>query len=613
MAFLLRLKSRSASGREIVREARVEADRLTLGRHPECDLQLTDLAVALHHARVEKGSGHQLNVTAEAGLWIELNGRKVKAGRIDLASGGDIRIASHLLRIMPVPTGETDIPVDVERSSDKDSRISRGDERMFSLQSAMPSKRAVAWLLSLLVLGVFLAWPIKAFHDRQIQQLGARRYHPDSSWSPGPLSAAHAQLENDCQACHVKAFEAVRDESCKACHTNVHDHADPFRLARAEPDLDRWGKVKLAFRETFNIPPGRCADCHTEHQGKRAMPVTAQRFCSECHQALRSKLPDTKLGNAGDFGTLHPEFRPALITEWVQDRPVVERLDLSRNPLEQSNLKFPHALHLSKTNGVAQMARRLSAEHGFGQSLSCADCHDPDPSGARFQPVSMVEDCAMCHSLDFERQGGLVRTLRHGDPAQVVADLKDFYRVRPPRAPPVLQPGARRRPSDSMQNREKAQFNRAVANPARAEQAIRAVFSPGGACYDCHQVQAPPSGSLAYKIRPVAFPVRYMLHGWFDHKAHQTEPCESCHKARASNSASDLLLPGLATCRNCHGGENARAMVPSSCAMCHDYHMETGEPVMLIQQRVRGKKRDTIAASGELRPNAHPIPAGGAR
>ena len=241
MAFLLRLKSRSASGREIVREARVEGYRLTLGRHPECDLQLTDLAVALHHASMEKSSDDQLNVTAEAGFSIELNGRKVKAGRIDLASGGDIRIASHLLRIRPVATGETDIPIDVERTSDKDSRVGRGDERMFSLDSAMPSKRAAAWLLSLLVLGVFLAWPIKAFHDRQMQQLAARRYHPDSSWSPGPLSAAHAKLENDCQACHVKAFEAVRDESCKACHTNVHDHADPFRLARAQPDLDRWG------------------------------------------------------------------------------------------------------------------------------------------------------------------------------------------------------------------------------------------------------------------------------------------------------------------------------------------------------------------------------------
>jgi len=613
MAFLLRLKSQSASGREIVRAVRVEAERLTLGRDPECDVHLTDLAAALRHATVGRGDGDWLNVTAEPGLSIELNGRKVKAGRIDLASGGDIRIAAHLLRVMPVAAGETDIPIDVERSSESDTKISRGEERMFSLESKMPGKRAVAWLLSLLVLGLFLALPIKGYYDRQNEKLAVRRYHADSSWSSGPLSAAHAQLENNCQACHVKAFEAVPDESCKACHTKVHDHADPFRLARAEPDLDRWGRAVLAFKETFDIPPGRCVECHTEHEGKQEMPVTAERFCSDCHQSLDSKLPDTKLVNAGDFGTQHPEFKPALITHWTQGRPVVERVALSRNPLEQSNLKFPHALHLSKTSGVAQMGRRLSAEHGFGQSLVCADCHDPDPSGTRFQPVNMAEDCAMCHSLDFERQGSLVRTLRHGEPAQVIADLKDFYRARPVQLPPNLRPGVRRRPNDAMENRAQAQFGRAVANPRRAEQAIRAVFSRGGACYDCHQVQAPPRGSLAYKIQPVAFPVRYMHHGWFDHKAHKTETCESCHEAGASNSANDLLLPDLASCRTCHGGESAGGKVQSSCAMCHDYHMDSGKPSMLIRQRVRGKKRESIAARAEVRPDASPIAAGGAR
>lgn len=613
MAFLIRLKSKSASGREIVRSVRVEAEQLTLGRDPECDVHLTDLAVALRHATVERGDGDRLNVTAEPGLRIEVNGRKVKAGRIDLAGGGEIRIAAHVLRVLPAAIGETDIPIEVERGGESDTKARRGEERMFSLQSKMASNRSVAWMLSVLVLAVFLAWPIKRYYDRQNQQAAERKYQADSSWSSGPLSAAHAQLESNCQACHVKAFQAVPDKSCRACHTTVHDHADPFRLARAQPDLDGWGKVALAFKETFNIPPGRCVECHTEHEGKQEMPVTAERFCSDCHQSLASKLPDTKLANAGDFGTLHPEFRPALITQWTNGKPVVERVALSRNPVERSNLKFPHALHLSKTSGVAQMARRLSDDHGFGQSLGCADCHDPDPAGARFQPVNMAEDCAMCHSLDFERQGGLVRTLRHGEPAQVVADLRDFYRIRPPQPPPNLAPGARRRPSDVMGSRTQSQFNRAVANPRRAEQAIRAVFSRGGACYDCHLVQAPPRGSLAYKIQPVAFPVRYLHHGWFDHKAHETETCESCHKAGASSSANDLLLPDLASCRTCHVGESARGKVQSSCAMCHDYHMDPGKPSLLIRQQVRGKKRENIVAREELRPDARPVAASGAR
>jgi len=199
----------------------------------------------------------------------------------------------------------------------------------------------------------------------------------------------------------------------------------------------------------------------------------------------------------------------------------------------------------------------------------------------------------MCHSLAFDRVGSTLRTLRHGEPAQVVADLRDFYRGRRPPPPAVLAPAARRRPGDAPDLRNRIQFAR---GPGSAEQAIRAVFSPGGACYDCHQVEAPPSGSLDFRIRPVAFPLRYLHKGWFDHRAHATQSCASCHDAPASNAASDLLIPGVASCRTCHGGEGSSKPVPSSCAMCHDYHMDAGAPSMLIRRQKRGKKRDTVVA-----------------
>ena len=104
-----------------------------------------------------------------------------------------------------------------------------------------------------------------------------------------------------------------------------------------------------------------------------------------------------------------------------------------------------------------------------------------------------------------------------------------------------------------------------------------------------------------------------MHHGWFNHRAHKTETCESCHKAGASVSASDLLLPNLASCRTCHGGESAAGKVQSSCAMCHDYHMGTGKPSILVQQRIGAKKRERNAAREEFRPDARPVAAGGAR
>jgi predicted CXXCH cytochrome family protein len=592
MAFLIRSVSHSAEGREIVRNRRVEGDRLTVGRDPACDVHLTDLAAALRHAAVEREPG-RLRVFVEAGLSVEINGRKSSGGAIELGTGGELLIAGHALRFMPAPAGSEEIAVTVERVGESEVKLDKSAERLFTLAPVMPGKRALAWLLALLVLGVGLAWPLKAWYDRQQRAETFARFHADEIWSSGSLSQAHAGLKSNCTACHVKPFEAVRDTACKTCHISVHDHGDPFRLARARPDLGRWRRIELAFKERFDIPPGRCVECHTEHEGKQAMPVAAQRFCADCHGDLRKRLPDTKLPDAGDFGRSHPEFRPVLIAGWSGTQPLLRRFSLDSAPSERSGLKFPHAMHLSGTNGVAQMARRLSGSHGFGSALECKDCHDPAPDGARFQPVDMEQDCAMCHDLAFDRSGGTLRTLRHGEPAQVVAELRDFYRGRSAPRPSVLAPAARRRPGDAPDLHNRIQFAR---GPGSAERAIRGVFSEGGACYDCHQVEAPPPGSLNFRIRPVAFPLRYLHKGWFDHRAHATQSCSSCHAAERSNAASDLLIPNVTSCRTCHGGEGSSKPVQSSCAMCHDYHMDAGAPSMTIRRKVRGKKRDLAVA-----------------
>lgn len=593
MSFIIRTVSHSAEGREIIRAARVEGNRLVIGRGAECDIHLTDLAVALRHITVEREAG-RLAVRVEQGLSVQLNGRKVKSGTIELAVGGDIVIASHALRFMPTPAGSDEVAVTVERVTAGEVKLDRSAERLFSLSPIMAGKRVLAWVLALLVLVLFLFWPIRTWQQRQESQVAQESFHADSMWSSGSLSSAHAALEKDCTACHVKPFEAVRDTACASCHSGIHDHANPYRLARARPDLGRWARLQLAAKEKFDIPPGRCVDCHTEHEGSRRMPFTAQRFCSDCHGDLDARLPDTKLGDAGDFGTAHPQFRPAFFSGWNGERAVIARAPLSSRPTEDSGLKFPHGLHLSGTGGVAQMARRLGASQGFGAKLECKDCHDPTPDGVRFQPVDMEDDCAMCHSLAFDRVGGTLRTLRHGQPEQVVADLRDFYRGRRPALPPSLG-SARRPPGEGRAVSTRIQFDRAVAGLS-AERAIRSVFSPGGACYDCHQVIAPAGGSLNFRTRPVAFPVRYMQHGWFDHRPHATQSCASCHGAERSQSAADLLLPDLASCRTCHGGERTRKPVASSCAMCHDYHMDGGAPSMVIRQQVRGRKQTNVAA-----------------
>ncbi len=606
MAFLLRIISHSADGRQIVRSSRTRDDLLKIGRDATSDIRLNDLVVALHHATLEQVSPTRITVSAEAGLTIELDGAATRSGRIDVARGGTIGIGPFRLRILPRESGAEEVAIDVERVEDEDEEH-RFDTRRFALAAVMPGKRPVAWALVIAVLGLFLAWPIWSFYAQEKGRAEyADAFHGDRLWLSGSLSRGHAALAGNCRACHVQPFVAVRDESCTACHTGIHDHADIGRLRRAQPGLGAWDRFQLSVQETFGLDPGRCVDCHTEHEGSQQIPATPQRFCSDCHADLDARLGDTRLGDAADFEELHPEFQPTLLIRWDGEQPLMRRVSLAQRPREASNLKFPHALHLDATGGVAQMARRLSATYGFGARLECADCHVPTPDGVRFQPPDMEGDCGMCHSLAFEQIDGIVRTLRHGEPRQVVADIRSFYRAGLRQRPSSLA-SPRSRPGDVNQARVAVQRARAgAAAGARADLAVRAVFSPPhGTCFECHQVVAPAGGTLAYGIRPVAFPTRYMLHGWFDHRAHRivqrpgrrriegSQACLSCHDAGASSDAADLLIPNVASCRACHGGETSGLPVESRCAMCHDYHMDEGVPAMLLRQQVRGRRWTT--------------------
>jgi hypothetical protein len=616
MAFLLRSISHSAEGREIIRTSRIDDDHLKAGRDPDCDIRLNDLAVALHHATIEQISPTKIGVSAEMGMRVEIDGQTTQFGQIDLATGGSVKIGPFLLRILAQELGSEDVAIDIQRadSAEVDDRF---DTRRFALHSVMPGKRTMAWTLVIAVLALFLAWPIWSFFQNRSEAARyAQGFHADRLWNSGSLSQGHAGLAQNCQACHVQPFVAVRDEACTSCHTAIHDHADLARMQRANPNLTGFRRLQQSIGAFFGHDPGRCVDCHTEHEGPQRIPPTPQQFCSDCHTDIQSRLPDTHIASASDFEDSHPEFQPAVLIQWNADRPVVQRIALNRRPLEMSNLKFPHALHLDPRGGAAQMGRRLSARHGFGQQLECRDCHVPTPDGTRFQPPDMEDDCGMCHSLAFDQLGGTIRTLRHGSPEQVIGDIRSLYRAGGPQRPAALQ-ADRSRPGDVDQIRAAIQNARARAGTGeRAERTIRAVFSEGGACFDCHNVQQPPAGTLDYRIRPVAFPIRYMLHGWFDHRAHQivqrpgqpraegSAACLTCHRADASSNAADLLLPDLASCRACHGGETTRLPVPSTCAMCHDYHMDEGTPAELLRQRVRGRRWETTVIPIQPQPPA---------
>lgn len=602
MSFLIRQISRTADGREIVRPKVVETSQLIVGRDPSTDIHLPDLGVTLRHAVIQSLGGSRVEIAAAAGLPFDVNGKQTERTEIDAARGADVRLGAHVLSFSK---GEGEdagrVVISVERvGAVSDASEAKDEARAFSLAGVAPPKRATAWTLALLILAVFLVWPLYAFYSNHTAPgeaaMRPAAFHADEMWSSGHLSLVHSNLENDCKACHTQPGVAVRDTACVACHTAIHDHADPRRLAAARTMPGFGDRVQNAVASAFNKPEGACVDCHTEHEGRNAMPVTEQRFCSNCHGTLNERLTDTRILNASDFGTDHPEFRPAIMTDPGAARPTVRRLSLEARPLEDNGLKFPHEIHLVKTGSVARMAQSFGGLYGFGErGLACANCHVPDSSGARFQPITMEQNCGMCHSLAFDQIGGTIRTLRHGDVDQTIADIRAFYRSTGPVRPINFGGQSRRRPGEAMQAATFAEYNRAAAErPGRAEAAVRAVFSQGGACFDCHSVTQPgQNGNPTWGIVPVRQPMRYMQLGWFDHKAHETETCESCHAARTSTNAQDVLLPKIESCRECHGGEGAAKAVPSSCAMCHDYHMDAGAPQQVRDERTRGRLIDS--------------------
>ena len=554
MTFLIRTIDHTATGREIVRDRSVESDRLSIGRATTNDVVVADLAVEQHHVSVSTGDRGQLSIEAIGNRDFTLDGHRQTSVTLDPARGGALTLGLYTLTFGREPDGKTLVTVTQEEREFGNRDAIRG----FDLASAMPSKRAAAWIGVLVILGAFLVVPIWSSLAREDKQAGADGIDQvawDSSWSTGKLSLAHHSLENNCEACHVEPFVSVRDETCLSCHEDIGDHADRPRLATSRGPMGTGEALLWQVAETFGKEgPEACTTCHTEHEGAGRMEPAAEQFCSSCHEDMDARLTDTALGNAHDFGTAHPELQALVHTALGDDGR--SRVMLDGKAREQNGLRFPHAMHLSATNGVARMADTLPA---YGEALVCSDCHLPTDDRNGFLPVEMESSCESCHSLVYDKVGSTFRSLRHGDVAQMRADLMAMDRA--PRRP-VTQ--GLRRPGEFKRG---GRYFQDFGRPARNYTAVAQALSDQGVCGECHI----PSGDGG--VMPVFQHSDYFLNARFDHEAHEQEDCTTCHAADQSDSATDLLMPTLASCRECHSGaEAAQAEVPSTCAMCHSYH-----------------------------------------
>ncbi|MFO6445847.1 cytochrome c3 family protein [Erythrobacter sp. NE805] len=567
MTFLIRTIDMTASGRAIQRERVSEASSLTVGRAAENDIHLPDLAVEQHHIRIDAAAGGTVAVTALGTLGFGLDGVVASEGAIDPRIGGEIALGSARLAV--AREGER-IAITIRQVAEEEGKADA--LRGFALASVLPSKRAMSWIFASAILLLLLMVPVASHLLRTPVKPDPTGRNPgtvllDSAWTSGALSLKHHSLEQNCESCHVNAFESVQDETCLACHEETGDHAAKSRLARGMPELSPGDAIQWRIGAALGKEgPLGCVACHSEHEGEVRQKPGDEAFCGNCHSKLDTRLTDTALANAHDFGKAHPQFRPLYFASFGAAKPV--RAAWGTPPVERSGLKFPHDVHMNARGGAARMAVSLGR---YGKPLDCKDCHVLTGDKIGFKPVEMEQACEACHSLVSGRiAGGGFTKLRHGSLKHLAEDLARISTG--PR--PALAPGRQRPGQLGSASPYRADFGR----PVRAYVGISRALSVGGVCTECHLPTTGPTGQA--DLMPVNLPDRFLTAGYFNHEAHKAQKCTDCHAADTSKAASDLLLPDLKSCRSCHLGASAvktKKIVPSDCAMCHAYHVPAGQ------------------------------------
>lgn len=571
MKCLIRRVLRRTSAGQVHQDSACDTETLTIGRAAGQQVFLPDMQVALRHAIIRPLSKDHFSLQAVGGNQLKVNRRIVQTAT--LKPGDAISLGRSRLALIPPPPGH-DLALEILPMAEGAAGAHAGAGAL-TLKATGMNARPWAWLSFLVVLGLCLAVPLfigyRVMEARAHMESTHRGTTAESTvmlanmettpnlpnsetWSPGPLTTVHRFIGRDCARCHTTPFQPVDNAACLHCHVNLPAHADSD-----------------AALSVADLRQARCSACHQEHMGNAALIGTDDRTCTACHADPHVRMAGSSVPAVKDFAHDHPEFRVALLqldADWHSStRPAA--LD-TPGLLRMPGLKFPHDVHLTP-GGVKRSDGSLEA-------MSCASCHVPDPGKVGFKPQSYAQQCQRCHELSFEPSDPRAR-LPHGS-AEVAWQFLQGYYARLALAGGVHAAGAPaavagfRAPGQALSGGERqAALGWADAKTASV---AREVFSYR-LCVTCHQVREATAGSTApWQVAPVVQQDRWFPAAAFNHGTHATMSCDSCHAVRRSKTNAEVLMPRIATCRQCHAASAATGMrVSSTCITCHDFHKAT--------------------------------------
>ena len=547
MRYLIRFLSKGAAGSVEHYDKIVDDPTITIGRATDQVLHLKDRRARLQHARIEARNG-DVHISTRAMAGVTVNGRSQRDAK--LRTGDVIEVGSNILTIIEAPPG-FDFAFTFELSSDADRDEPTSQFGSLRLSQTAWSKRRLSWALAIIVIFFALIIPASGLlHPTATDVLRNTALLPDDGlWLAGPIHNKHSKSRTQCQHCHTQPFNRVKDDACLECH-----------------EADRHVKTSMASEAILGEQ--RCASCHLEHNEPPELVKQHQDLCADCHADLPVSV---ELAGAADFLENHPDFRPSLLrpplandsdAEWTVRRIALDDPGLT----DRSRLKFDHSIHLDAEGLTTPDDRRV---------LVCADCHQVETGGARMIQISMDEHCSGCHTLNFDAEDP-ERVVPHGEPEKVLQILIEYYSARLLGDDSAATGRRLRRPGQAL---TRADRDRVAGEARKKAMAVAQDIFERTTCANCHEVSSTGEGGAApWRVEAVRLTQEFYPRAVFSHEAHDTEAtdCGLCHAATDSESSADVLMPGIDTCRECHGSAVARRnhseQIASTCIMCHRFH-----------------------------------------
>lgn len=429
-------------------------------------------------------------------------------------------------------------------------------------------------------------------------------------YSSGPLSTVHSFTGKRCETCHAPLVKAgfisagfrkhVDDQQCLSCHQ-----------APAHQSLQTYTPT--------------CASCHIEHVGSQHLQQVADETCVRCHGDLKVKSGTPRYQTAVyNFDSGHPEFAPLR--------------DGFRDP---GTIKLNHKVHmraglLGPNSRPVQMqcqdCHRTPAEQGepwkYGTarvvdaSVRVDDPHSPAMPAEPVHPGSgrtymaaptYASACQSCHALQFDSH--FTDSVPHDKP-QVVHEfvlrkLTEYIHQHPeeiheaPRPVRIMFGGTVSREPQTVK----------IAGSAeewvklRTEAAENLLWHK--TCQQCHTLkynQVDQNGLAGLpEVAPSGIKPVWLPNSTFSHYAHVSIDCKSCHtKSINSEETSDVLIPSIKTCQECHNGQPTKiGEAQNGCFLCHQYHNWKQRSEPFVPQHSLEQLRGAIGSSPLSNANKH--------